>query len=132
MSVMQIPEVVIINDDEGQPSDDFMTNGETCSPQRPLIVVSPGSPHPSYLKEREIPRNDSVDSLSPSEIPRNDSFDCLSPREKNISFWRSNSKDSSFSTMDEDDDDESEELARLVDQVKVASIKLKYCHTALI
>lgn len=100
---MQIPDVVIIDDNEdGQPNA-FITN---CSPQRPLIVVSPGSPQPGYSRERNVP-----------PTPRKGSSDSLSPREKNIAFWRSTSKDSTFSTLD--DDEEEEELTRLADQVNL-------------
>ena len=101
---MQIPDVVIIDDDENDQPNLSITNCERSSPQRPLIVVSPGSPQPSNGRERDVP-----------PTPRKGSTDSLSPREKNIAFWRSTSKDSTFSTMD--DDEEDEELTRLADQV---------------
>ena len=100
---MQIPDVVIIDDDENDQPNMSVTNCERSAP-RPLIVVSPGSPLPSHGRERDVP-----------PTPRKGSTDSLSPREKNIAFWRSTSKDSTFSTMD--DDEEDEELTRLADQV---------------
>lgn len=98
---MQIPEVVIIDDDR----DDAVTNGEFNYLQTPRIVVSAG------------PSNTiSLQSDNPTTLLTNQSY-APPKREKNNAFWRSTSKDSAFSTVD--DDEEEEELTRLTDQVMV-------------